>query len=199
MNTNDDLAEMESTVAKQLSRHWWLLALRGVVAILFGAVAFLWPAITLLTLVYLFGAFAIANGILSFVVAFSAPKGSRIWSLVAGGLLGMIAGLIAFLMPGITALSLVILVAVWAIATGGMEIAAAIRLRKEINHEWLLVTAGIFSIIFGLIVFFLPIAGALVLVWWIGAYAIAFGALLIVLAFRLRHWAHLIAASPHLS
>jgi uncharacterized membrane protein HdeD (DUF308 family) len=187
MKINIESNTPRSTVADFLARTWWLMAVRGLIAILFGVIAFIAPAVTILTLVYLFGAFAIANGILSLVLAFKAPKGSRLGGLVFGGILGIIAGFVAFLMPAITALSLVILVGAWAIATGVMEIVAAVKLRKVITDEWLLVLAGMASIAFGLIVFFLPGAGALALTWWIGAYAIAFGAVLVILAFKMRH------------
>jgi uncharacterized membrane protein HdeD (DUF308 family) len=134
------------------------------------------------------------NGILSFVLAYYAPKGyPRVGSLIFGGILGIIAGVIAFLLPGITALGLVILVAVWAIATGILEIVAAIRLRKEITNEWLLILAGIASVVFGIVVSLFPVAGALVLVWWIGAYALVFGVLLMILAFKLRKTASVFA------
>jgi uncharacterized membrane protein HdeD (DUF308 family) len=186
MNGIDD-SITTATVADLLARNWWLLALRGFVGVLFGIVAFLWPGITLFALVCLFGAYAIVNGILSFVLAYYAPKGyPRVSSLIFGGILGIIAGVIAFLLPGITALGLVILVAAWAIATGIMEIVAAIRLRKEISNEWLLILAGIASVGFGIVVSLFPAAGALVLVWWIGAYALVFGVLLMILAFKLR-------------
>jgi uncharacterized membrane protein HdeD (DUF308 family) len=187
MNTYIEV-NTRGTVAEFLARSWWLMAIRGLIAVLFGVVAFIAPAVTILTLVYLFGAFAMANGIMSLVVAYKAPKGSRLGGLIFGGIIGLIAGAIAFLMPGITALSLVILVGAWAIATGVMEIVAAVKLRKVITNEWLLVLAGVASIAFGTIVFFVPTAGALALTWWIGAYAIFFGVLLIMLSFKMKHW-----------
>src|SRR5258707_1144038 len=175
MNTNIENT-WQGTVSEFLARTWWLMAIRGLIAVLFGVVAFIAPAVTILTLVYLFGAFAIANGIISLVLAYKAPKGSRLGGLIFGGIIGIIAGVIAFVLPGITALSFVILVGAWAIVTGIMEIVAAVKLRKVISHEWLLVLAGVASIAFGVIVFFMPSAGALALTWWIGAYAIFFGA-----------------------
>jgi uncharacterized membrane protein HdeD (DUF308 family) len=173
--------------ADTLRRNWWLLALRGLAAVLFGVLAFIWPGVTLLTLVWLFGAFALVNGILSFVLAAKAPKGfPRFGSLILGGLLGILAGLLTFVMPGITALGLLILIASWAMVTGILEIIAAIKLRKEISNEWLLILAGLASVAFGVVLLLRPAAGALVLVWWIGAYALVFGILLFVLAFRMR-------------
>jgi len=197
MSTYIEVNASRGTIAEFLAQSWWLMAIRGLIAVIFGVVAFLAPAVTILTLVFLFGAFAIANGILSLVLAYKLPKGSRLGGLIFGGILGIIAGIIAFVMPGITALSLVILVGAWAIVTGIMEIVAAVKLRKVITNEWLLVLAGVASISFGAIVFFLPIAGALALAWWIGAYAFAFGVLLIILAFKMRHWsAEFSSATP---
>jgi Short repeat of unknown function (DUF308) len=120
-------------------------------------------------------------------VAMRAPKGyPRFGSLILGGLLGILAGLLAFIMPGITALGLLILIAAWAMLTGILEIAAAIKLRKVVANEWLLVLAGIASVAFGVLLILQPAAGALLLVWWVGAYAIVLGILLFVLALRIR-------------
>src|SRR5438874_7801967 len=176
-----------ATVVYTFKLNWWLLALRGLVAVLFGVLAFAWPGATLITLVWLFGAFALVNGILSLAVAVKAPKGyPRFGSLILGGLLGILAGLLAFVMPGITALGLLILIASWAMVTGVLEIIAAIKLRKEISNEWLLALAGVASLAFGVVLLLQPAAGALLLIWWIGGYALLFGILLIVLAFRMR-------------
>jgi uncharacterized membrane protein HdeD (DUF308 family) len=175
------------TVADLLARNWWLLALRGLAGVLFGILAFIWPGVTLVALVFLFGAFALVNGILSLVLAWNAPRGfPRFGSLILGGILGIAAGIITFILPGITALGLLIMIAAWAIATGILEIVAAIKLRKVIPNEWLWVLAGILSLIFGVLLLLQPAAGALVLVWWIGAYALVFGIVLMILAFRLR-------------
>ena len=190
MNGTDDMqTSSTATVVDTFRLNWWLLALRGLVAVLFGVLAFVWPGATLITLVWLFGAFALVNGLLSLILAAKAPKGyPRIGSLILGGLLGILAGLLTFVMPGITALGLLMLIAAWAIVTGIMEVVAAIRLRKIIANEWLLILAGIASVAFGVILFLQPAAGALALIWWIGAWALIFGILLIVLAFRMRNW-----------
>ncbi|HYS95444.1 MAG TPA: HdeD family acid-resistance protein [Chthoniobacterales bacterium] len=189
LKTND-----VATVVHTFKLNWWLLALRGLVAVLFGVLAFMWPGATLITLVWLFGAFALVNGILSLVLAAKTPKGyPKVGSLIFGGLLGILAGLLAFVMPGITALGLLILIAAWAIVTGIMELVAAVKLRKIINNEWLLVLAGIASVVFGVLLLFQPAAGALVLIWWIGAWALLSGILLMILAFRMRNWKGLIA------
>jgi uncharacterized membrane protein HdeD (DUF308 family) len=189
MKNNNNIVAGEGTVADLLARNWWLLALRGLVAILFGILAFVWPGLTMLTLIYLFGCYALVNGVLSFFLAATAPHGTtRIVSLILGGLLSILAGLLTFFMPGITALGLVILIAAWAIVNGIMEIVAAIKLRKIITNEWLLILAGIASVIFGILLFLQPGAGALVLVWWIGSFALVFGILLLILAFKMRNW-----------
>src|SRR5260370_10704745 len=148
INMNEDDAVI-GTVADLLTRNWWLVALSGLAAVLFGLLAFVWPGATLITLVWLFGAFALVNGTLSLMLAAKAPKGyPRFGSLILGGLLGILAGLLAFVMPAITALGLLILIAVWAMVTGILEIVAAIKLRKEINNEWLLILVGILSLAF---------------------------------------------------
>jgi uncharacterized membrane protein HdeD (DUF308 family) len=189
MTTNNINGNSERTIADVFARNWWLLALRGVAAILFGVLAFMWPGITLLGLVLLFGGYALANGILSLALAFKSRR--QRWSLIFGGIISIITALITFFLPGITALGLVLLIAAFAIANGITEIAAAIRLRKVITNEWLLVLAGILSIIFGILLSLMPGAGALVLVFWIGAWMIAIGILLLVLAFRVRSWGEL--------
>jgi len=190
MNTNPEITANGETVAHLLTRNWWILALRGLAAVLFGILAFFWPGITLLSLIYLFGAYALVNGILAFVVASRSPKGyPRFGSLIFEGILSIAAGVIAFFVPGITALALLVLIACWAIVTGIFEIVAAVRLRKVITNEWLLVLAGVASVGFGVLLLIWPGAGALAMTLWIGAFAFVFGILLIALAFRMRHWA----------
>jgi len=185
MNGTDSITR--GSVAETLRHNWWFLALRGLAAVIFGVVAFAWPGITLLSLIWLFGAFALVNGILSLVLATKAPKGyPRFGSLILGGLLGILAGLLTFVMPGITALGLLILIAAWALVTGILEIVAAIKLRKTITGEWMLILAGLASVAFGILLILQPAAGALVMVLWIGAYALVLGILLFVLAFKMR-------------
>jgi len=185
---NDEVdSTIEDSIAELFQHNWWVLALRGLAAVLFGILAFIWPGITIFTLVLLFGAYALVNGILALVISFKGPRRiRRFGSLIFGGLISVAAGVIAFIWPGMTAFSLVIVIAAWAIVNGIAEIVAAIRLRKEITGEWLLVVAGIASILFGIALFLNPFIGALVLVWWIGGFTFAFGILLIVLGFRMR-------------
>lgn len=189
MTTNDNANMNRATIADVLTHNWWVLALRGLAAIAFGVLAFIWPGITLLTLIFLFGAFALLNGVLAFVAASRAPKGyPRFGSLILEGILSIAAGVIAFIIPGVTALALLVLIASWAIVSGIFEIVSAIRLRKVIRHEWLLALAGLASIAFGVIMILQPAVGALALVWWTGAFMFAFGILLVALAFRMRRW-----------
>jgi uncharacterized membrane protein HdeD (DUF308 family) len=173
-----------------LARNWWALALRGLFAILFGIAAFAWPGITLGALVLLYGAYALVDGVFAIAAAVvGRTDGMPWWALVLEGVAGIAVGIMTFAWPGITALVLLYLIAAWAVVTGIFEIVAAVRLRKEIQGEWLLALSGILSVLFGFALVFNPLAGALAVVWLIGAYAIAFGTLMIALAFRLRSWA----------
>jgi uncharacterized membrane protein HdeD (DUF308 family) len=167
--------------------HWWALALRGVIAILFGLAAFLRPDITLQALILLFGAYTLVDGIFSIVGVFGGTRaGTPRWLLFVEGVVSILAGLIAFIFPGLTAIALLYLIAAWAVITGISEIATAIRLRQEIQGEWALILGGIASVLFGLILAVLPAVGILSLIWLIGAYAVAFGILLLIAAFRVR-------------
>jgi len=181
-----------------MTKRWWLLLLRGVAAIAFGVLAFIWPGVTLFTLVILYGAFALIDGILSLAAAF-ASRSETVprWWLVLTGILGIAAGLIAMFWPGITALVLIVFIGAWAIVRGIMEIIAAIQLRKEIEGEWLLVLAGVLSVLFGLGVLIFPGTGALALIWLIAIYAVAVGIVMIMLALRLRaHRSRMSTTSP---
>ncbi len=169
------------------AHNWWAVGLRGLAAIVFGVLAFIWPQIALTVLVLLFGAYALWDGVFAVIAAlrFRSGEGHR-WLLFIEGLAGIAAGLITFFYPGITAFVLLYVIAAWAIITGVMEILAAIRLRREIQGEWLLLISGLLSVVFGILLVIFPSAGALAVVWLIAAYAILFGILLIALAFRLR-------------
>jgi uncharacterized membrane protein HdeD (DUF308 family) len=174
-------------MATPVSRTWWMFALRGVIALLFGVLALVWPGLTLIWLVALFAAFALIGGGISVVGAFQNRKTDDHWWLaLLLGLVSLGAGVIAIIHPALTALVLVLLMGANAIATGVLDIAIAIRLRKAIRGEWVLVLAGLVSIVFGVLVFLFPGAGALALVWLIGVYAIASGILLLVAAWQLR-------------
>jgi uncharacterized membrane protein HdeD (DUF308 family) len=179
----------ESAVAIVLATRWWTLALRGIAAIVFGILTFISPASSLLALVILFGAYAIVDGVLALILAIRRPVEGRHWgSLLVEGIAGIVSGVLTFAWPGLSALVLLYLIAAWAVITGVAEIAAAIRLRKQVQGEWLLALTGVLSIVFGILLFVFPGAGALAVTLWIGAYAVAFGILLLVLALRLRAW-----------
>jgi uncharacterized membrane protein HdeD (DUF308 family) len=177
----------EQGLLNQFSRAWWLLALRGVAAILFGVWALAWPGVTLLALVILWGAYALADGILALIAAFRVRKRNRpLWAMLLIGVLGVAAGIVTFLLPGLTAIALLMLIAAWAVAMGILQIVTAVRLRRELQREWLLALSGVLSVLFGVLVVLSPGAGALALLWVIAAYAIAFGVMLLVVALRLR-------------
>src|SRR5499433_2485246 len=179
-----------------LAKCWWVLLLRGIAAILFGVLAFAWPGLTLVTLVLLYGAFALVDGVLSLIAAFSgSAKPVPTWWLIVVGLLGIGAGVVTFLWPGITAVLLVMFIGAWALVHGIFEIIGAIQLRKEIDNEWMLILSGVISVLFGLIVLIAPGAGALALIWVIAAYSIVFGISFIALSLRLRKHRHEAAAA----
>jgi uncharacterized membrane protein HdeD (DUF308 family) len=166
---------------------WWVPVLRGVAAILFGVLALFWPGLTLLTLVYLFGAYALVDGMIAIIGGFQQRgESDRWWVTVLAGVVGVIAGVLAFLWPGITGLALVLLIGARFVVEGILEIAAAIALRNEIEGEWRLGLAGLVSLIFGVLVLLFPAEGALALTWAIGITAILAGGLLIFLGFELR-------------
>jgi uncharacterized membrane protein HdeD (DUF308 family) len=171
-----------------LTRNWWAVALRGVFAVIFGLLALIWPNITVLALVALFGAYCLVDGVIEIgtaIVGGIATAGRRAW-LAVEGIAGIIAGIITFAWPNITALVLLWVIAFWALVTGIMEIVAAIRLRRELQGEWLLILSGALSVVFGILLIVWPASGALALVTLIGIYALIFGVDLIVLGFRLR-------------
>ena len=169
-------------IATALARNWWLLLLRGILAVLFGLMALAWPALTLLTLVLLYGAYAFVDGLTALWFAVS----SRAWGLLLFGILGVIVGIYTFFYTGVTAIVLLYMIAAWAIVRGIFEIVTAIQLRKEIRYEWTLIISGVISIIFGIVLVANPAAGALAMVVVIGAFALMFGVMTIVFAFRVR-------------
>jgi uncharacterized membrane protein HdeD (DUF308 family) len=171
-----------------LARNWWAVVLRGLAGMAFGLVTFFAPGISLAALVLVFGAYAFADGVLAIISAIRRDRsaGERWWLLLLEGIAGIAAGVVTLLWPGITAVVLLYLIAAWALVTGVLEIFAAVKLRKAITGEWLLVLSGILSVALGVLLVLFPGPGALALVIWIGAYAFVFGALLLALGLRLR-------------
>ncbi|UVE18170.1 HdeD family acid-resistance protein [Pseudomonas sp. LS44] len=170
-----------------LGQHWKWIALRGFAALLFGLLALAWPGLVLTTLVIFWGAYALTDGVFSLIGAWRMRhEGEPLWPLLVVGVLGVVAGLVALFWPQLTALGLLILIAVWAIAIGALQIIAALRVRQLLDNEWWLGLSGTVSLLFGLMILVFPGAGALALVWLIGVFAVLFGVLLILLAWRLR-------------
>ena len=180
------------------SKSWRSLALRGVISLVFGILAALWPGITLLWLLIMFAAYALIQGVVSAVAAFQSRKTHHDWWLMLlWGVVGIGAGVTAFMLPDLTAVVLVLVIGATALASGIVDIAIAIRLRKTIHREGFLILNGIISIAFGAFVFFFPGAGALALVWMIAMYAIVSGLLLLALAWRAKKWGTDYEKSPH--
>jgi uncharacterized membrane protein HdeD (DUF308 family) len=170
-----------------LARRWWIVLIRGILAIVFGCLALTWPGITLATLIILFGAYAFADGFFAVIHAISGrDQQESVWVLLLEGLLGIGVGLITFFEPAMTALILLLYIAVWSLATGVLEIVAAISLRRQLSGEVWMLISGLLSIAFAVILIAHPQVGALAVVWVIGVYAIFFGAVLVALGIRLR-------------
>lgn len=169
-------------------RDWWVPALHGVAAVLFGVLALAWPELTVLALTVLFGAYALVDGVVALCGAFVArgrAPGDRVW-VALRGVAGIAVGLLTLLWPAITTLALLYLIAAWAAVVGVVEIVAAVRRRRQLRHEWLLALSGLLAVVFAVLLVVWPAAGALTLVTLIGAYALVFGVLALASAFRLR-------------
>ena len=170
-----------------LKRHWWVPVIRGIAAIIFGVIAFVYPGLTIATLVLFFGAWVLIDGIFRIVGAIGhrASDPDWGWQLVIG-ILGIVVGLLTFHAPQITALALVIYIAAWALMIGASEIAIAVKMRREIKGEWFLILMGLASIVFAVLLLWNPIAGAAAVIWLIAWYAVVIGILAIFFGFRLR-------------
>lgn len=172
---------------ENMASKWWVLLIRGIAAIAFGVLALIWPELTVGILVIFFGAYALVDGVFSLFTAFTGRNQHSKWWLDAlEGAASIIFGILVFVWPGLSALVLLFMIGAWAIVTGVLEIVAAYQLRKEIEGEWLLILAGVASVVFGIIVFVAPGAGALALIVYIAAYAIVFGIALVALSIRMR-------------
>jgi uncharacterized membrane protein HdeD (DUF308 family) len=185
-------------VLGHVARNWWVLVLQGLLAVLFGILALAQPGITLEALVLLFAFWALINGVLALISSIgAAEKHETWWPFLLMGLLGIAAGLLTLRWPGITALTLLFVIAYWSIFTGILQIAAAVRLRHEVQGELWLILGGIASVVFGVLLVLFPGSGALAVVWLIGIYAIVFGVALVMVGFRLKGLAeHLPAPAP---
>lgn len=172
---------------EKITHNWWMFALRGMIAVLFGVVALIWPEQALQALVLLFGAYALVDGVFAMIAGIASYRYfERWWAELLEGVTGVVIGMLTFLWPNITALVLLYFIAAWALITGIFEIAAAIRLRRVIAGEWMLILGGLLSILFGALLIVFPAAGALSVIWVIGLYAVVFGISEIIFAFRLR-------------
>lgn len=177
---------LPNAISAELARHWWVTALRGVVAVLFGVIALAAPGAALLSLALLFGAYLLVDGVAELYVTWRAAKAQAPWGALLGeAVLSIIMGLVALVMPSAAVFAFVILLSVWALITGGLELAAAFRLHSS-HGRWWLVFGGIVSIVWGILLAAAPMIGAVVVAWWLGIYAIFFGATLLAFAWRLR-------------
>ena len=169
-----------------LARHWWAIVLRGAIAVLFGIVALAAPGAVLLSLAVFFGVYVLIDGLIGVVSSFRAVAAHRHWgALLAEAALNIVMGLIALVLPGAAVLAFILLMAAWALISGGLMLAAAIKLHAS-HGRWWLGLAGVVSMLWGVLLVLAPLAGAVVLTWWLGIYAIIFGISLLACGWRLR-------------
>lgn len=170
-----------------LSRYWWTFLIRGIIAILFGLAAVFWPGLTISTLVIVFGAYVLVDGVFAIIDGISGRGDNTHWWVeILIGIAGIVAGIWAMTFPGLTAIGLMYFIAAWWLVTGVLQIIYAIRVRREITNEWFLILTGVLSAILGIVFMLFPGSGALSLIWVIGIYAIFFGIMFILLAFRVK-------------
>jgi uncharacterized membrane protein HdeD (DUF308 family) len=178
--------ERLDALSEVLADSWWAVGLRGLLGIAFGLICLLVPAAAILALILLFSAYMLVDGVLAIVSGIKAARNGERWGLlILEGVVDLAAGVIAFLWPAITTVAFVILIAVWAVISGALMLAAAFTLKID-HGRWWLALGGIASVIFGIVLLIAPVVGAVVLTWWLGAYAIVFGVMLLVLAFQLH-------------
>lgn len=178
-----DRAQAMSAV---LAQNWWAIALRGVFAILFALIAFFWPGATILSFVLFFSAYMLVDGVFAIVAAVRAASNNQRWGLlVLEGIVDILAGIVAFIWPGLTVVFFITLMAVWSLITGILMVVAAFKLDPAFGRGWL-IFSGIVSVLFGVALLIAPLVGAVVLTWWLGAYALVFGITLLILAFKLK-------------
>ncbi len=185
---SSDLFDRTHAMSSLLAQNWWAVALRGVFAIVFALIAFFWPGATLLSFVLFFSAYMLVDGAFGIVSGIRAASSGQRWGLlILEGILNILVGIVAFIMPGLTVLFFVTLMAVWSLITGVLMVVAAFKLNPDYGRGWL-IFSGIVSVLFGIALLIAPLVGAVVLTWWLGAYALVFGIGLLVLAFKLRRW-----------
>jgi len=181
------MAITDRPIADLLTRGWWKVLVRGLIAIAFGVYTFVNPGMALATLVLIFGAYAFIDGVFAVWAAFEGRDvNEQWWVVLIGGLLGIGIGVLTFMAPGITALTLLFYIAIWAIGLGVLGIVAGVRLRHEISNEWMLILAGVVSVLFGGALIASPGAGALSVLWMIGGFAVVLGLILVTLSFKVK-------------
>jgi uncharacterized membrane protein HdeD (DUF308 family) len=180
-----------NSAGETLVQNWWLFTLRGILGILFGIIALIFPGATILSLVIFFSAYMLVDGVAGIISAVRAirRKEDRWGLLIFEGLLNIAVGIAAFLWPGLTVVAFVWLIAAWAIVSGGLMTAAGFRLNME-HGRWWMVLGGLLSLAYGILLIITPFVGAIVLTWWLGAYALVFGVALVVFSFKLRSRQH---------
>ncbi|MDB5635498.1 MAG: hypothetical protein JWP51_406 [Bradyrhizobium sp.] len=189
--TMNSASDARYNVGETLIQNWWLFLLRGIFGIIFGCIALIFPGATILSLVILFSAYMLVDGVVGIISAVRAirRKEDRWGVLIFEGLLNIAVGIAAFLWPGLTVVAFVWLIAAWAIVTGGLITAAGFRLNMD-HGRWWLILGGLLSLAFGVLLIIAPLIGAVVLTWWLGAYALVFGIALVIFSFKLRSRQH---------
>jgi uncharacterized membrane protein HdeD (DUF308 family) len=181
-----ELMEHQEALSEVLADQWWVVALRGVIAIIFGLICFFFTPAAILAAVLFFSAYMLVDGVLAIISGVKAARNGKRWGLlILEGIVDIAAGVIAFMWPGMAAVVFVLLIGIWAVISGGLLVYAAFSLKLD-HGRWWLALAGMASVIFGILLFIAPVIGAVVLTWWIGAYAVAFGILLLILGFKLK-------------
>jgi uncharacterized membrane protein HdeD (DUF308 family) len=177
-------AAVPDSLGEALARNWWLIALRGVLGVIFGVIALVMPIATILALVLLFSAYMVVDGAIAIYAAIRAARKQEGWGfLLFQGIASLAAAAIAFMWPGLTVVAFVLLIAAWSIVSGCLMLAAAMRTEQA---RWWLVLGGAAALLYGLLMIVAPLSGAVVLTWWLGAFALVFGAALIILSLKLR-------------
>ncbi|MBM6579642.1 HdeD family acid-resistance protein [Microvirga sp. BT689] len=183
---SSELFDRTHAMSSLLAQNWWAVALRGVFAIIFALIALFSPGATILSLVLFFSAYMLVDGVFGIVSGIRAASNNQRWGLlILEGILNILVGIIAFIMPGLTVLFFVTLMAVWSLITGILMVVAAFKLNPDFGRGWL-IFSGVVSVLFGVALLIAPLVGAVVLTWWLGAYALIFGIGLLVLAFKLK-------------